>query len=143
MKTRTLSQVPRYRLKHTTVVLFITMLCFMQPTAAQNVPTKPKANVRLANEDRKNIQVKTLLAYPKLVSAKPSCEVTSFSISFLPEGGQLYGPFRTEGAAIDEKQVNYLKEHAAENVKIFIEHIHLSCNGNDVTEPSIVVTSFP
>lgn len=110
---------------------------------AQNTPQAPRANVRLANEERKMIQVKTILANPKLVSAKPSCEVTSFVISFQPEGGEKYGPFRTEGATLKPEHCKYLKEKEDANVRIFLEHIHLSCNGQDVTEPTIIISSFP
>jgi hypothetical protein len=115
-----------------------------QFVSAQYLPpaAQAKANVRLANEKGKNIQLKTLLANPKLVSAKASCQVANFSISFLPEGGELYGPFRTEGAMISDKHLNYLKAHAEYNIKIFIEHIHMTCNGKDVTELPIIVTCF-
>jgi hypothetical protein len=124
-------------------LLLSALLCTTYTVVAQNKTVKSKPNVRLANESNKNIQVKTLLANPKMVSAKSSCEVTSFTISFLPEGGEIFGPFKTEGASIMEKQIGYIKAHANENVKIFIEDIHMSCNGKDVTEQSIVVTSFP
>jgi len=113
------------------------------PAFAQNMHPKQKANVRLANEDRTTIQVKTIVANPKLVSAKPSCEVTSFVISFQPEGGTQTSPLRTEGSSIKPEHIKYLQEHASENVKIFFEHIHMSCNGQDITEAPIVITSFP
>ncbi|MBL7693167.1 MAG: hypothetical protein JNM41_16355 [Flavipsychrobacter sp.] len=102
-----------------------------------------RSNVRLANEERNMISVRTILANPKLISAKASCEVTGFTISFLPEGGNLYGPFKTEGSAIKPEHCKYLKENAEANVKIFIEHIRMSCNGTSVDEMPIVIRSFP
>jgi hypothetical protein len=126
-----------------TATALLLSLCCMQMAKAQSAPKAQRANVRLANEERKMIQVKTILANPKLVSAKPSCEVTSFVISFQPEGGEKYGPFRTEGATLKPEHCKYLKEKEDANVRIFLEHIHLSCNGQDVTEPTIVISSFP
>lgn len=102
-----------------------------------------RSNVRLANEERNMISVRTILANPKLISAKASCEVTGFTISFLPEGGNLYGPFKTEGSAIKPEHCKYLKENAEANVKIFIENIRMSCNGTSVDEMPIVIRSFP
>jgi hypothetical protein len=126
-----------------TATILLMSLCCTYQTLAQSGSQSPRANVRLANEERKMIQVKTILANPKLVSAKPSCEVTSFVISFQPEGGEKYGPFRTEGATLKPEHCKYLKEKEDANVRIFLEHIHLSCNGQDVTEPTIIISSFP
>jgi hypothetical protein len=102
-----------------------------------------RSNVRLANEERNMISVRTILANPKLISAKASCEVTGFTISFLPEGGYIYGPFKTDGSAIKPEHCKYLKENAEANVKIFIENIRMSCNGTSVDETPIVIRSFP
>ncbi len=112
---------------------------------AQYLPKQAQARavVRLANEERKNIQLKTILANPKLVSARSSCEVTSFVISFKPEYGEPYGPVRVEGNSMQAEQIKYLKSMPDANVKIVIEHIHMSCNGKDEVEEPITVTSFP
>ncbi|MCF8449353.1 MAG: hypothetical protein K9G49_05715 [Taibaiella sp.] len=128
----------------TTAIVMLALL-YTNSATAQYMPKqpKPKARVRLANMERTNIPVKTILADPRLVSAKASCEVTSFEISFHPEGGVLSGPYKTTGAMLSEKQISYLKSMADANVKILIDQIHLSCNGKDVTEEPIRVVSFP
>jgi hypothetical protein len=126
------------------ILLFALPMMGAYDATAQYMP-KPnpaKANVRLANETRSVIQLKTLLANPKLVSAKASCEVTSFVVSFQPEGGEVYGPVRTEGALIKPAELDHLKAHGNYNIKIRIEHIHLNCNGKDVVEDPIIVTCF-
>ena len=129
----------------TAIVMLALALLYTNTVAAQYMPKqpKPKARVRLANMERTNIPVKTILADPRLVSAKASCEVTSFEISFHPEGGVISGPYKTTGAMLSEKQISYLKSMADANVKILIDQIHLSCNGKDVTEEPIRVVSFP
>ncbi|MBX2904427.1 MAG: hypothetical protein KF744_00210 [Taibaiella sp.] len=117
----------------------------MLPLAAsgQFMPQHPKHLVRLANEDRKNIQLKNILADPRLVSARASCEVTGFTFSCKPEWGKSYGPVNIAGSRLGKDEVAYLKSMSNTNVKITLEDIHLSCNGKNTTEEPLIVTSFP
>lgn len=109
----------------------------------QYMPHHEKHLVRLANESRKNIQLKTILADPRLVSARASCEVTGFTISCKPEWGKSYGPVTIMGARLGKDEIAYLKSMNNTNVKITIDDIHLSCNGKNTTEEPLTVISFP
>ncbi|MBE2289547.1 MAG: hypothetical protein IAE95_08340 [Chitinophagaceae bacterium] len=128
---------------HTIIALLCGFALTSTSVDAQVKKEVKRSNVRLANEERNMISVRTILANPKLISAKASCEVTGFTISFLPEGGNVYGPFKTEGATIKPEHCKYLKDNAEANVRIFIENIRMSCNGTTVDEMPIVIRSFP
>jgi len=146
LKTQVMTQ--RHHRSFSTIYMALMPLLFLAAISSVEVSAQVKkevkrSNVRLANEERNMISVRTILANPKLISAKASCEVTGFTISFLPEGGNLYGPFKTEGSAIKPEHCKYLKENAEANVKIFIENIRMSCNGTSVDEMPIVIRSFP
>lgn len=110
---------------------------------AQFLPQRPKRLVRLANEDGRNIQVKKILANPKIVSGRLSCEVSRFTVTFRPEWGGGYGPVTVKGSSLGKAELAYLEKMSDTNVKITIEDIHLNCNGKDETEEPITVTSFP
>jgi len=109
----------------------------------QYMPQHTKHLVRLANKDQKNIQVNDILADPRLVSARASCEVTSFNFTCKPEWGKSYGPVTIKGARLGKDEIAYLKSMSNTNVKITIDDIHLSCNGKNTTEEPLTVTSFP
>lgn len=109
----------------------------------QYMPQHTKHLVRLANKDQKNIQVNDILADPRLVSARASCEVTGFTFACKPEWGNNYGPATVKGDRLGKDEIAYLKSMSNTNVKITIDDIHLSCNGKSTTEEPLIVTSFP
>ncbi len=111
--------------------------------SGQYMPQHTKHLVRLANEGGKNIQLKTILADPRLVSARASCDVVSFNFTCKPEWGKSYGPVTIKGSRLGKEEIAYLKSMNSTNVKITIDDIHLSCNGKHTTEEPLIVTSFP
>ncbi len=119
------------------------IVCGPYATHAQKEPVKKKPDVLLANLDANSMPLKTILANPVLVATKPGCKVTSFTVSFLPKGGEYFGPFKTEGNTIKENQVNYLKEFTTMNVRIFVEEIHVNCGGRDSVVAPVIVLSVP
>jgi len=123
--------------------LFAATCALPLSACGQYMPRHEKHLVRLANKDQKNIQVNDILADPRLVSARASCEVTGFTFACKPEWGKSYGPVTIKGARLGKEEIAYLKSMSNTNVKITIEDIHLSCNGKNTTEEPLVVTSFP
>lgn len=110
---------------------------------SQKDTKKATPNVLLAGVDAIDIPLKTIIANPQLITNMPGCKVTSFLISFLPKDGDYFGPFETKGDMIKENQINYLKEFTNIKVKIFIETIHVNCNGTDVIDRPVIVRSIP
>ncbi len=61
-------------------------------------------------------------------------QVTEFTISYLPNDKDFFGPFKTKGASLTAKQLEYLRELKEDNIttRIFIEDIHADINGQDI-----------
>ncbi len=80
-----------------------------------------------------------LLANSKLVCDMPGCAVTQFTITFIPPGRDLFGPFKTNGAELTARNKDSIKnwkdtwKSTDKKIKIVIEDIHISRNGTDET----------
>jgi len=98
---------------------------------AQKTQKQFPYKVKLADYDSAKVPLKIILANPKLTTTYPDCDIASYSISFEPDGGEYFGPFKVKGSAIPENQVNYLREFTNMNVRIFIDELHLNFNGKD------------
>ena len=112
-------------------------------TYAQNKPRKNQYTVKLANSDSQKIALKTILKNPNLTTTYPGCEISNFTLGFLPDGGEFKGPYKISGSKIPENNLNYLKVFTNMKVRIFIDEIHLKCNGKDSLVPGHIYTSIP
>jgi hypothetical protein len=76
-----------------------------------------------------------ILANPKVVCDMPNCEVTHFTVSIIPRGADLYGPFSTNGHELNEKVKSGLLElrEAKNKAKIIFEDIQVNNNGKNET----------
>ncbi len=110
---------------------------------AQKTQNKYPYKVKLAGSDSVKVPLKTILANPKITTTHPGCEIASYVISFMPEGGEYFGPFSVKGSAIPENNVNFLREFTNMTVKIFIDEIHLNCNGKDSLVQPAFFKSIP
>jgi len=138
LKSELRSKMPKFFL--------LAMLCIIlspKKNYAQSASSNKPSIAWLSNVDSVNIPLKKIIDNPKLITTVPGCEVTGFTISFLPKGGEFRGPYKTTGAALRENDVNFLKEFTATNVRIFIEDIHLNCDGKDRTSQSLIYKTFP
>jgi hypothetical protein len=110
-------------------ILFFSLVTIQ--TYAQKASKKSHYRVKLADCDSPRVPLKTILANPKFTTNYPGCEIVSYSISFAPDGGNYFGPFGVKGSDIPENNVNFLREFTTTKVKIFIDEVHLKCNGKD------------
>ncbi|MBX2904429.1 MAG: hypothetical protein KF744_00220 [Taibaiella sp.] len=97
--------------------------------------------VTFANSNTRNVTYSAALADPTIRTSKPGCSVTSCTMSFLPKGEYILGPFRCPGGKMHQRLVDYLRTYKGENIRIFIEDIMLDCNGKvDTSEMPLVRT---
>lgn len=91
---------------------------------------RKNSNLTFANSTQYKMTYHDILANPVVGTSKPGCSVVSCTISFLPKGEDILGPFKCPGGKMHQRLVDYLKTYKGENMRIFIEDIMLTCNGN-------------
>lgn len=92
------------------------------------------ASTRLSGAQDRNLKIADILSNPSLIPSRTDCKVIEFTISFLPSGEDLYGPFVVKGDKIPAKQLEYLQKHKGVVTRIFVEAIRQQCG--DKTEAS-------
>jgi bla regulator protein blaR1 len=103
---------------------------------------RKNTTVTFANSSSGKTTYSAILADPVVRTSKPGCSVESCMISVLPKGEDIFGPFRCPGGQLHPRLVNYFKAYKGENMRIFIEDIMLTCNGNlDSLEMPLVRTA--
>ncbi len=126
----------------TCISLAVTFLiCIATNSLAQQKPGR-KVPIQLAHSDSMKIPHKKIMEDPTLTTKEPDCEVTGFTITFIPIGGYLSGPYKTSGNKIQGNQLSYLKEFTNMNIKIVFEDIQLKCKGKDSVGGTLFVTSL-
>lgn len=123
--------------------LMICIVLSYGESLAQKATKKIQYPVRLANIDPPNIPLKTIIKNPNLITADPACKVIRYTIGFYPDGGNYMGPFEVTGSKLIENNINYLKEFTNMKVRIFIESIHINCNGKDSITIPLIYQSIP
>ncbi len=124
------------------LMMFFTLIASGSVIAQSN--SKGKSAVAFVNSASDHtVPLGELVKEPTLVSRLPGCEVSRFAVSFLPKEGNLFGPFKIEGASLGENQVNFLKAFTNMKVRIFVEDIHLDCAGKDSIAMAAIFTSIP
>ena len=88
-----------------------------------------------------------MLANPSLVCKQANCKVTEFDISFLPKGKDFLGPYHIKGSSLIDgmalKLMKQIKDSGYANTRVFIENIHISCNGQDMLARTIAMKCTP
>jgi len=129
------TQESNTRIKKNLVVYTLMALMFFcllsLNTYAQNKTKISPYKIKLAGCDSSRISLKTILENPLVTATYPGCKVDRYYISYVPDGGDFVGPIFAKGSALPENTVNYLKEFTNMTVKIFIDSVHLNCNGKD------------
>ncbi|MCF8449355.1 MAG: hypothetical protein K9G49_05725 [Taibaiella sp.] len=143
MLTKQLPNVCTRTAQKFVLLLLAGVIGFSVSGYSQKNTKKATPNVLLAGVDATEIPLKTIIANPQLITNMPGCKVTSFFISFKPKDGDYFGPFETKGDMIKENQINYLKEFTNTKVRIFLETIHVNCNGTDIIDRPVIVSSIP
>lgn len=131
--------------------LVITACCLVFTTLSPDCyaqTAKAKVNHSLevsfaTSTDYRNIHLQDILEKPILTSLISGCQVSAFTVSFLPKGGEFFGPYKMQGSLLTGKQLDILKENKNSTVRIFFEDIHASCDGRDSVLSHIIVTSNP
>ena len=74
-----------------------------------------------------------ILANPRMVCDEPGYEVSRYTLTFIPRGKDLVGPYHITGAALTERDKTWLKNRKEErsNTRIAIEDIFLKHNGRE------------
>lgn len=145
MSTRKISIVSRTR--QLFVLPFIALYVLLTGTVHSQLPVRAKPGEKIARlagqPGSTGMTVKQILADPYITVAEPGCEVTEFTISFLPKGQDLFGPYKTKGNALTDRQRQIIATHAGEKLKIFVEGVLVSCNGKEEHAVSCMVTTVP
>ncbi len=99
--------------------------------------------VHFADAVKGEVKHKYIMEHATLKAERQGCTISGFQVSFVPSGGNLFGPFRNKGNKLTENQMNFLREFTEKKVKIYIEDITVSC-GSDTTHANhIAITSIP
>lgn len=134
----------RWSMSTSVICLLVTALSVSVYAQTPKAKTSYPLQVSFAEStEYQKIPLADILKTPTLTSLIPGCQVSGFTVSFLPKGGEFLGPFRTNGATLSENNVSYLKEFTNMTVRIFFEDIHASCDGRDSVLSHIIVTSNP
>ncbi len=108
----------------------ILLLVFMLTTAiAGKAQIGALPQVKLANIDTTYASYTQILAYPKLVTGMPNCEVTEFTITFTIKDGATYGPYPTRGNMLTDDEKIIIKNIRTNLVKVKVDNISMRCDG--------------
>jgi hypothetical protein len=130
------------------LLLVAGMACSVEGYAQTAVATVPKVKAFGIADigPAKHVTYAHMLSYPVIECAEENCQVTGFTISFLPEGKDFRGPFAIKGSnKVQGVPFDYLNELNGSDIlrtRIFIESIHVRRNGKDEMARSIVFESY-
>ncbi len=125
------------------ILLVLLLACTSHGCYAQKKPERKVSVAQLANFADINIPLKTIIDNPVINTTVTGCEVTGYTISFLPKGGEFKGPYKTTGNKISENNLSYLKAFSDGGVRIFVEDIHMKCSGKDTTAATLIYKTAP
>ena len=126
-------------LKKLVVLPLIAVSVFYCTFVSYSQSNRKSTTVTFANSNTRNVTYSAILADPFVRTSKPGCSVQSCTVSFLPKGEDILGPFKCPGGQMHQRLVDYLNAYKGENIRIFVEDIMLTCNGRvDSSEMSIV-----
>ena len=80
-----------------------------------------------------------MLANTTLIADVAGALVKQYTISFLPKGGEYYGPFTVAGADLNDQARHKIKE-TAQGGRIFIEGIKVVYNGTETAVPPVLLS---
>ncbi|MFI5196910.1 MAG: hypothetical protein ACHQD8_07450 [Chitinophagales bacterium] len=128
----------------TFVLLLVCATCYSNISFAQKPIEKKSSSVTFGGIVGGSLPLQKILDNPIITPKDPNCEVTDFTISFMPDGGEYWGPFKINGSKMTKNQLSYLSEFTKLKVRVFIEDIHLKCkNGDTSIASAVIITSTP
>ena len=98
--------------------------------------------VRLGNIETNTATCEQILSFPRLLVMNPTCVVKSFTMTFIPKGQYLAGPYKTEGPALTDAEIALIKKYKGTATKIVIEDIKVSCQGGPETTANTIFLSY-
>jgi hypothetical protein len=103
-------------------------------------PIVQLGNVKTDNNMKMKITKAELFSNPTLRCKLGGCEVTGFSIAIAPNGETISGPYKTQGATINEAQLKIIRDSKNPVIKLFIEDILVKNKGrNEHTKPLVLI----
>jgi|GEM_PF-5677242 len=120
-------------------LVFAFVLFSLGAGAQQSSASKGPA-VRLGNIEGTKTTIAAILATPQLTCTDNNCQVTEFQISFLPQGGEFWGPYTVKGSnKIPEAQLALLGKWKGTPVRVFIEGVKQSCGGKTLLSNPVIL----
>ena len=153
MLTRRSTTAARTKMLLFIPVVLVCMLCSSKNVFSQGKTWKSNVYVTLANvpDTSWHANIKSyepIISNPQLVCSEPSGEITRFTVSFQPKGKDFAGPFVTTGSKLTNNPMvvtwlEKLKASGTEKVRMYIEEIHVTYKGEDLTARPIILTITP
>jgi hypothetical protein len=150
MINQKLIHLPKIKLLVFILVVIISMICFSKNSYSQNNQHKYVVLLHpfgIKDTSIHYITYDQILANPVLNYNQPNCEITEYTISFLPKGKDFRGPFTIKGSpkiqGIPLNIFKELKESKNEHTRIFIEGIHMNYNGESLNTRPITMVCTP
>jgi hypothetical protein len=121
------------------MILFFALLISLPSFAQDKTGTVPP--VRLGNITTTTATTDQILSFPRLLVMNPTCVAKSFTITFLPKGEELIGPYHTNGPALTGEEIAIVKKLNGTPTRIIIEDIEVSCGGPEMNAKAIVLNT--
>ncbi len=119
------------------VLLFVLLISLTSFSSfAQYIGDKNWPDIRFGKIKNEVITTGDILSNPRLTDMKGVWTVKSFTITFLPKGHDMYGPYSTKGSALTADEIAIIKKLKGTTGKIIIDDIKAS--GEDGAIRSLV-----
>ena len=108
------------------VIAIFLISCISIASFAQSKKEHKEPNVRLAGIVSATAGCEQILANPRLVDIRGLPDVHHFTITFLPKGRDIIGPYPTIGSALTSQEKEIITQLKGTSFKIVIEDIKVA-----------------
>jgi hypothetical protein len=115
--------------------LLFAFLCLSMAIGGHCQSAEPR--VWIKNVPSYNTSRDEILANPVLITDSPGCVVSGFTLSLQAKGQDFFGPLYAVGADFTDVQKAQIKKYVYPDVTVYIQDIHLNCNGQDTRSSAL------
>jgi hypothetical protein len=129
----------RYSLLAGLIITLLPLVCYSKGRHNSGAPAPQSAVLRvwISNIPSYTTTREQVLANALLVTDSVGCNVSGFTISMQAPGHDFYGPLYANGSALTDVQKDVIKKWDYPNSTLYVQDIHLNCNGQDVRAPAL------
>ena len=124
-------------MKKASMLFILSVLFSATAVSAQNAQALPK--VRFGNIETAEATIGQVLASPRVVVMNPTFIVSHFTISVLPKGGELHGPYVTQGGKLTEDEITLLKKYGTDGARIFVDDVYVKNAAMEMKAIGVIV----